>query len=84
MRLANPQHRYGFESDWATESTGPFADIYLMYEKGTDPKIASGVQDLASILRADPNSRFSKTIRRIAFFECAQASLASMDLVFVT
>ena len=75
VELTTPAQRrrlkhHGFVLDGAPGAQGPFADVYIIYERGTDEVIRQGVFALTRKLRTLPGSRLSKAIRHIEFFEC--------------
>lgn len=60
---------YGsLQGAWAHRDDGPHADIYILYEQGTDPHIEAGTFDLATKVMKQPE--LAERIRRIAFFSC--------------
>lgn len=67
-RLTHP--RYNFSRSWAEGVKGPFADIYLIYEAGTDEKVKAGTIELANALLQCPDDRIAKIVRRIVFLRC--------------
>lgn len=71
-RLA--RHDYGFSPTWAQASSGPFVDIYIFFEEGTDEGIRRGTRKLAAYLLQQPSSptspALSSYVRRIEFLCC--------------